>query len=81
MEEDNVLTVTIPLERFEELIDIEARQNVLTEYLKNSDYCNKEIVLRIIGTYEAVIQANKIRMKEQEEEAEYKKKYFSNMED
>lgn len=64
MEENKVLTVTIPLERFEELLEIATRQDVLTEYLKNSDYCNKEIVLRIIGTYEAIIQADKIRRKE-----------------
>lgn len=43
------MTVIIPLERYESLLDTETRENVLHNYIKQNGYVNREEMLRILG--------------------------------
>ena len=63
------LMVTIPICRYEHLLDIETRAIVVIERIINDNYIRTEDVLRILGTDEAIQEAN--RMKEEDER--YKK--------
>lgn len=58
------LTVTIPQQRYEELLDIETRVDVAVERMINDEYCKTEDVLRILGTELALQKADEIREKE-----------------
>lgn len=70
----DILTVTIPLERYEQLLETETRTEILTEMLIKNSYTRTEEVLRIIGTPKAIKKADKLR-KEEKERAEYEKKW------
>lgn len=67
--EDNM--VSIPLERYEGLLDIETRASVAVDCICNDSYCNKEDLLRILGTEKAVKRANEIKKEEQRRHEEY----------
>lgn len=41
--------ITIPLEKYEELLDLKARVAVIAEIIKSEEFIPKETVLRIIG--------------------------------
>lgn len=41
--------ITIPLEKYEELLDLKARVGVIAEIIQSEDFIPKETVLRIIG--------------------------------
>lgn len=57
------ITVTIPLERYESLLDTETRKTVLRDYINRNNYADRVEMMRILGDFES---ADKI--KEQEEE-------------
>lgn len=44
-------TVTIPQERYEELIALESRVYAAVDYIMNTDFCNVKTALRIMGFY------------------------------
>lgn len=70
-----ILTVTIPLERYEQLLETEIRTEILTERLIKNSYTRTEEVLRIIGTPKAIKKADKLRKEEEKERTEYEKKW------
>lgn len=73
MEENSV--VVIPIEKYEELLDIETRVNVVVERIVHDKYIKTEDVLWILGTELAVETAMEIREKKEKECKEYLEKY------
>lgn len=63
--------VNIPGERFEELIVLETRVNILVDFLSRDKYCEKNTILRIIGTEDALLKAAEIEEEERKEQEEY----------
>lgn len=59
--EDLGLTVTIPQNRYEQLLDLETRVDVAVERMTNDEYCKIEDVLRILGAELALQRADEIR--------------------
>lgn len=70
---DSALTVTIPQDRYEKLLDLETRVDVAVERMTNDEYCNLEDVLRILGTELALQRADEIREEERKWHEEYLK--------
>jgi len=62
--EDRDLTVTIGLSRYDELLDIETRKNVLIEYIRKEEcgMIDKANVLRTLG-YTAEANSEEERLK------------------
>lgn len=58
------MTVTIPLKRYEELLDTETRENVLHDYINRNVYAGREEMLRLLGHPD---DADKIRNQEEKE--------------
>lgn len=69
------LMVTIPLTRYEQLLDIETRVDVAVERMTNDEYCKIEDVLRILGTELALQKADEIREEDRKREEEYHKRH------
>ena len=67
-------TVTIPLGRYEELLDTETRVNVAVECIVNNKYIDNEDILRILGTKLAMKKANEIREENRKRDEEYEKR-------
>ena len=59
-------TVTIPVQRYNELLDIETRVDVLIERYAHTDCVRKEDVLWILGTELATELAMELRHKNEE---------------
>lgn len=55
------LVVTIPQNRYEQLLDLETRVDVAVERMTNDRNCVLEDVLRILGTELALQEADEIR--------------------
>lgn len=55
------LVVTIPQNRYEQLLNLETRIDVAVERITNDRNCNLEDVLRILGTELALQEADEIR--------------------
>lgn len=70
---DSILAVTIPQNRYEQLLDLETRVDVAVERMTNDKYCNLEDVLRILGTELALWRADEIREEERKRHEEYPK--------
>lgn len=62
------MTVTIPFDRYETLLDTETRENVLHDYIKRNSYANREEILRILGHPG---DADKIREQEEKDRKAY----------
>ena len=60
--------VLINQSRYEELLDIETRVNVVVERLYHDSYLSAEDILWMLGTDLAVIKAQKIRLDKQNSE-------------
>ena len=60
--------VVITQARYEELLDIETRVNVVVERLYHDTYLSEEDILWILGTDLAVTKAQKIRLDKQNSE-------------
>lgn len=60
--------VLINQSRYEELLDIETRVNVVVERLYHDSYLSEEDILWMLGTDLAVIKAQKIRLDKQNSE-------------
>ena len=60
MDEQKV-TVTLTLERFMQLIELETLVNILVERIEHDEYMNVEELLRALGTENAVEIAQKMR--------------------
>lgn len=56
-------SVTISIERYDELLDIETRVNVVVDMIARNDYVSRSNVLRILGSEYAIDAANKIEKK------------------
>lgn len=70
---DLELTVTIPQNRYENLLDLETRVGVAVEHMMHDEYCKIEDVLRILGTELAIKRADEIRDEERKKHEEYLK--------
>lgn len=57
---ENMNTVTIPLERYEELLDAETRLNTAVSYLVNDNFAKTETLLWILGTELACQKAQEL---------------------
>lgn len=44
-------TVTIPQERYEELVALESRVDAAVDYIVDTEFCNIKTALRIMGFY------------------------------
>ena len=60
MDEQKV-TITLTLERFMQLMELETRVNILVERIDHDEYMNVEELLWALGTENAVEIAQKIR--------------------
>lgn len=58
--------ITISIERYNELLDIETRVNVVADLLDGKEFVTKETILRIIGTEKAIDVADRIKIKDKE---------------
>ena len=58
--------ITISIERYNELLDIETRVNVVAHLLDGKEFITKETILRIIGTEKAIDVADRIKIKDKE---------------
>lgn len=56
-------SVTISIERYNELLDIETRVDVVVDMIARNDYVSMSNVLRILGSEYAIDAANKIEKK------------------
>lgn len=63
--------VSIPLDRYEELLNLETRVNVAVERVKHEDCFYMKDLLWILGTEESIDVANEMQKKEDE-----RRKYF-----
>lgn len=59
-ENDNVI---IPRDRYDELLDIETRVNVVVDMIARNDYVSMSNILRILGSEYAIDVANDIEKK------------------
>ena len=59
-------SVTISIERYDELLNIETRVKVVVEIIERDGYLNTEILLRTLGTEYAVEVADRIHRKDKE---------------
>lgn len=73
--ENTDLMVTIPIFRYEQLLDAETRVDVAVERMTNDEHCRIEDVLRILGTELALQKADEIREEDRKREEEYRRKY------
>lgn len=67
------LTVTIPQNRYEQLLDLETRVDVAVERMTNDKFCDLEDVLRIFGTELALQRSVEIQEEERKRHEEYLK--------
>lgn len=67
------LTVIIPQNRYEQLLDLETRVDVAVERMTNDKFCDLEDVLRILGTELALQRADEIQEEERKRHEEYMK--------
>lgn len=72
---DSECMVTVPVSRYEELIDFETRTNVVVDYILNTDYCSTEMILRILGTKEALKRADEMKEEDDRAREEMLRKY------
>lgn len=67
-------TVVIPLSRYNELLDLETRANVVVERLIHNDFFKTEDLLWILGTELAIEYADELREKEKKRREEWEKR-------
>lgn len=63
--------VTIPMQRYVELLDLETRVDVVVERFAHSDYVRTEDILWILGTELATELAIELRHKDKEARKKY----------
>ena len=64
---DEQATVTLTLERFMQLMELETRVNILVERIEHDEYMNVEDLLWALGTENAVEIAQKMRDEKEKE--------------
>ena len=64
---DEQTTVTLTLERFMQLMELETRVNILVERIDHDEYMNVEELLWALGTENAVEIAQKMRDEKEKE--------------
>ena len=64
---DEQATVTLTLERFMQLMELETRVNILVERIDHDEYMNVEELLWALGTENAVEIAQKMRDEKEKE--------------
>lgn len=64
---DEQATVTLTLERFIQLMELETRVNILVERIDHDEYMNVEELLWALGTENAVEIAQKMRDEKEKE--------------
>lgn len=74
---NNAGIVTISVERFEELLGLETRVNVVVEKIVRCNYINTEDLLFILGTELAITKAEELREEAEKYEAEMSNRELS----
>ena len=64
-------TVTIKQDRYEQLLDTEARVDVAVNMICDSDFLRTEDILRILGTDRAIERAEEMHKKDLEERKKF----------
>lgn len=64
-------TVSVPIERYEELLSMETRSGIVVDCLCSGNFCETESLLRILGTEKAIKKADEIKEAEERRHAEY----------
>lgn len=72
---ENTNVVVIPIQRYDELLDLETRVNVVVERISHEEYLAPESLLWILGTELAVETAYSIEEQKKEERREYLKNH------
>ena len=67
--------VTISIERYEQLVSLEARANVVVDMIVNKKYLGTEELLRIIGTEDSLREASRLKEEGEKQAKEMSKKY------
>ena len=67
--------VTISIERYEQLVSLEARANVVVDMIVNKKYLSTEELLRIIGTEDALREASRLKEEGEKQAKEMSEKY------
>lgn len=73
-------TVTIDVDRYEDLLDTETRVNVAVERIINQKFVRTEDILRILGTRDAICEADRLRDEDERREKEFHNRYGEPME-
>lgn len=75
MQNSNTVTIAMPLQRYEQLIDLETRVDVVVERVAHKGYLSAEDLMWILGTKLSVELAQELREKAENERKEYAEKY------
>lgn len=67
--------VVIPLQRYNELLNIETRVDVVVERIAHDDYLKREDILWILGTDLAIDKAMELRVQDELAHKSYSQKY------
>lgn len=67
--------VTISMERYEQLVSLESRANVVVDMIINKKFLSAEELLRIIGTEDGLIEAFRLKEERIRQEKEMNEKY------
>lgn len=70
----NTSVVIIPLDRYEELVQMETRVNVVVERMYHDEFASREEILSILGTELSVELAEEIREEARKTREEYEKR-------
>lgn len=71
----NTITISMPLQRYEQLIDAETRVDVVVERIAHNGYIATQDLLWILGTELSIELAQELRDKEESKRKEYVEKY------
>lgn len=75
MAELNSRAVTIPYEKYKELINLETRIEVIVELIEHKGFVSVADLLCVLGTDSAVELMHKLAEKEEKEAKKYAEKY------
>lgn len=67
--------IKIPLQRYEELIQLEARVDSAVGMIRSDEFVNMETILRIIGTGTAIDLAEELHRKDEERQEKNLERY------
>lgn len=70
-----MIKVTTSMERYQELLEAETRVNVAVERIINQSFISNEDILRILGTKDALREAERLKEKSERIDREWNKQH------